>query len=237
MDPLEYIKSYIQVRHVANSALKAGSKIMTKFSLDLTNVNNEHISNTITHRGTIDEDTKDIKGAIIFSNHTSFFDFIIIKKMVDCYCLTDNVDTGIMSTKDYIDKLNIIPYYREDENAGQNAQKIILDLVKKGNKVLVFPEGSIQNGEDMKTFKKGLFHLSYDNKIPMISMNITVESPLNDNYLESLLAYIQIPIEPPIINVYYNEVIMPESHSSFESFYDKCFESVSFGYYEKLGSE
>lgn len=237
MDPLEYIKSYIQVRHVANNALKSGSKIMTKFLLDLTNVNNEHISNTITHKGAMDEDIKDIKGAIIFSNHPSFFDLIIIKKMMDCYCLTDNVDPGIMPTEDYVNKLNIIPYYRDEENAGKNAQELILQLVKKGNKVLVFPEGTLQDGKNIKIFKKGLFHLAYDNNIPMISMNIIVESQLNDNYLESLLAYIQMPIEPPVINVYYNEVITPQSHSSFESFFDKCFESVSFGYYNRFSSE
>lgn len=234
MDLFEYIKSCVHVRKVANGALKAGSKIMIKYLLDLIDVNNEYISNTTIHRGTIEEDIENIKGAIIFSNHPSFFDFIIIKKMINCYCLTDNVDRDIMSSEDYISKLGIIPYYREEENAGKNVQELILRLVKEGNKVLVFPEGSIQDNKVMGKFKKGLFHLAYDNKIPMISMNITVESPLNNNFLESLLGYIQIPIESPAINVYYNEVIYPESHSSFESFFDKCFESVSFGYYDKL---
>lgn len=234
MEILEYVKSGIQVRNVANSALKAHSKIMAKFLLDLMDVNNEHISNTIIHKRNMDEDIKNIKGAIIFCNHSSFFDLIIVKKVIDCYCVTDNVDDAFMTTQDYIDRLHIIPYYRDNENAGKDVQDIILNLVNQGKKVLVFPEGGIQDGKNMRTFKKGLFHLAYDNKIPMISMNIIIESRLGDNYLESILAYIQLPMIPPVINIHYNEIIKPEDESSFDSFYDTCFESVTSGYYNRI---
>lgn len=234
MDFFDFVKNHIQVRNIANGAIKSGSKIMAKYLYDLSDINNSYVSKTEVHKANIDNDTKDIKGAIIISNHPSFFDLVIIKKLLDCYCLTDNVDKDVIPEELYIEYLHIVPYYRDDKNSGSNAKDIILKLVKEGKKVLVFPEGQLQTGEEIRTFKKGLFHMAYDNKIPIISLNILRESKFNDTFLECVLAYIQLPLEPPKTDVYYNEVIYPQEHSSFESFFDTCFESVSNGYYTRL---
>lgn len=237
MEIFNYLKNKLEVRKVANSSLKAGSKVMAKFLIDLMDVSNNFISKTKVNKGTLDEDILNIDKAIIISNHPSFFDFIIIKKAIDCYCLTDNVDSDFLPPEFYINEFHLIPYYKDDKNPGKNAQELILKTVNEGKKVLVLPEGNVQVNTEIKTFKKGVFHLAYDNNIPIISMNIIIDSKFNNKYLESLLAYFQIPIEPPEINLYYNEVIYPKDHTSFESFYDKCFESVSIGYYDRMNEK
>lgn len=234
MDIFNYIKNNIEIRKIANGSLKAGSKIMTKFLLDLMDDNNNFVSKTNLNIGSLNEDIKKLEKSIIISNHPSFFDFVIVKKAIDCYCLTDNVDSDVLPTEYYMNEFHLIPYYKDENNCGKNAQELILKTVNEGKKVLVFPEGTIQTSIDLKTFKKGLFHLAYDNNIPIISMNIIIKSSFDDKYLESLFAYFQIPTEPPEIDVYYNEMIYPKDFTSFESFYDKCFESVSVGYYDRL---
>ena len=207
MEILNYIINKIKIRCLANSSLKAGSKIMAKYLLDLMDVNNNFISKTIVHKGLLDEDLSKLEGAIIISNHPSFFDFIIMKKAIDCYCLTDNVDSDLLPPEFYINELHIIPYYKDDKNAGKNVQQLILETVNKGDKVLVFPEGGIQNKNVLNTFKKGLFHLAYDNNIPIVSMNIIVKSDLH-NFFHLYEEFYHSNQQEHFQNIYHKKIRM-----------------------------
>lgn len=226
-----YIQNFIQVRKIANNSLKAGSKYMQHLLESILDINNVFISNTIVH---FNYDEFNIEGGcIIICNHPSFLDFAIIKKGIDCYCLTDNVDRDCKTTEEYINKYHIIPYYKDEKEGGKNAKEIILQCVNDGKKVLVFPEGKIETTDDVLHFKKGLFEMAYNNSIPIISLNIIYHSDIENNYLRSLVAYFQLPVEPPKIDLYFNEVINPTKYSTFLTFYDKCFESVTNGFYDR----
>lgn len=231
MNFIEFFQDIIQVRKFANGSLKAGSKYMQFLLENILDSNNSFISNTEVHFNK--EDCQIEGGAIIICNHPSFLDFAIVKKGIDCYCLTDNVDREFKTTEEYINNYNVIPYFKDDNNAGSNAKDIILKCVMEGKKVLVFPEGTIEMTEEIIHFKKGLFEMAYNNSIPIVSLNIIYNSDFESNYLRSLVAYFQIPVEPPKIDLYFNEIIYPTRYTSFLSFYDKCFESVTNGYYDK----
>lgn len=231
MEIFKMIKSFIEVRKVANNSLKAGSKYMQHLLENIINSDNNFISNTTVHFSPNEVQIEG--GCIIICNHPSFFDFAIVKKGIDCYCLTDNVNKDCLSTEEYINKYHIVPYYKDTEEAGKNAKETILKCVKEGKSVLVFPEGNIEITNDLSHFKKGLFEMAYNNSIPIISINIIYKSDFDNNYLRSLVAFFEIPIQLPKIDLYFNEIIYPDKYSSFLSFYDKCFESVTNGFYDR----
>ncbi len=228
-DILNFVRNVVQVRNIANSSIKAGSQYM-KFLLEsLLDENNNFISNTSVHFDKIDDD----KSAILISNHPSYLDFAIMKKGINCYCLTDSVDKDLMDTNDYLEKYHIVPYFKDDPNSS-SVKDVILKCVSEGKKVLVFPEGSIQTENEMLHFKMGLFDMAYKNNVPIMSFNIIYDKSIENNYLRSILGFFHLPVLSPKIDLYYNETIYPKDHSSLMSFYDKCFESVSLNYYDKI---
>lgn len=226
-------KMFPDIRRIANDSLLSGSEFARSKITELTNVNNHIIKNTIINdpnniRGQINIiKSPDKKGNIIICNHPSFLDFAILQKAFpDCYCLTDNVDHNVHTTQEYIDKYRIVPYYVDDENAGDDVKELIRNLVFEGKNVLVFPEGSVEYKGEIKSFKKGLFYLAMDHSIPMVCCSLKIESGFRDKFMQSAIYCIGIPVKPPTINLYLNEIIKPEDYMCFDDFFITCYESV-----------
>jgi 1-acyl-sn-glycerol-3-phosphate acyltransferase len=110
---------------------------------------------------------KSKKGIIIISNHVNIYDFIIIRNTIDCYIVAN--DKYIITNK-IKENLEIIPYKILDKKSGNDVKKNILKLINSGKNVLVFPEGRMCNSlkNNLLKFKEGLFHLAYDNNIPIL---------------------------------------------------------------------
>lgn len=231
MDILLTLKNTVKVGAIANSALNAGSEAMLDMLENIMDVNAEFIKNTTIHLKGLPKQNE--KGHVIICNHPSFFDFALIKKCIDCYCVTNSVDKTIHTTEEYLKKYKVIPYYDEGPNSGKNVQKLILQLINQGHNVLVFPQGEIQTEGKMGKLKKGLFHLCFDNKIDILVFTILIKCSIESNYLRSILAYLQIPIESPQINVFYNSCIHSTEHNSFESLYDECSRILLDSYFSK----
>ncbi len=107
------------------------------------------------------------KGIIIISNHVNIYDHIFIRNTIDCYAVAN--EAYILSNK--IKKnFQIIPYKIFDKKSGDVVKKNILELINSGKNVLVFPEGRMCNSfkNNLLKFREGLFHLAYDNDIPIL---------------------------------------------------------------------
>jgi len=124
------------------------------------------------------------KGMIIISNHINIYDFIFIRKIIDCYIVGNDV---FLLYKKVKENLEIIPYKVLNKKSGINVKKTILQLVNSGKNVLVFPEGRMCNSlkNNLLEFKKGLFYLAYNNNIPILmtflysnNNNIAIGHPL-----------------------------------------------------------
>jgi 1-acyl-sn-glycerol-3-phosphate acyltransferase len=107
------------------------------------------------------------KGMIIISNHVNIYDFIFIRNVIDCYVVGNDV---FLINKKVEENLEIISYKILNKKSGTNVKKNILKLINSGKNVLVFPEGRMCNSlkDNLLKFKKGLFHLAYDNNIPIL---------------------------------------------------------------------
>jgi 1-acyl-sn-glycerol-3-phosphate acyltransferase len=226
-------KMFPDIRRIANESLLSGSEFARFKLIELTNVNNHIIRNTIIHDPNNIREQINIsgspgkKGSIIICNHPSFLDFAILQKAFpECYCLTDNVDHNIHTTQEYIDKYRIVPYYVDDENAGDNVKELIRKIISEGKDILVFPEGGVEYTGEINKFKKGLFYLALDHSIPIVCCSLKMESGFKDKLIQSAIYCIGIPVKPPTINLYLNEIIRPENYMCFDDFFVACYESV-----------
>ncbi len=159
-------------------------------------------------------------GNIIICNHSSQLDYGIIKNICNCYCITSNY--GIPN--EVCDKYQFIMYNNNDKEKNGNAVKSkILELIKSGNNVLIFPEGEFSyNKHHIKKFKKGLFHLAYDNKIPIVPIFQIHHNFYDGNYFDAtnIKLYLNMPINNLDVDVTVNKTINPSDFGSFEELYD-----------------
>ena len=65
-----------------------------------------------------------------------------------------------------------IPYKIGDKADGQKTRNIIVDALKDGKNILVFPEGNIHKDGIPKEFKKGTFELAVENKLRILPITI-----------------------------------------------------------------
>jgi len=222
----EILTGFISIKQISTLALGYDCKYYSKLMDSLfTNDLNVEIYNDL---------NVEIKGHIIISNHVSFYDFMIVSKLIECYCVSTIVDKELDKTKKYLENLNIIPYYYEDKNSGEFVKEEIKKLIDSGKNVLVFPEGDLQDGNTIGEFKRGLFHLAYDNKIPILSCNIIFKSKIDNTLIQSMAYFFELPLEEPTIKLYTNEFILPGNFLIFDLFYSKCFTSVRDSYENHL---
>jgi len=157
-------------------------------------------------------------GYIIISNHSSSLDYGIIKNICNCYCIIGNL---FSSLPDLYDKYQYI-LYTINEN-GSSVKKQILKLIRSGNNILSFPEGRISNNKNtLFKFKKGLFYLAYDNKIPILPI-FQKHHNFNDvtYFMKQIIDYfLDIPINNLEVDVTISKTINPSDFASFEEFYD-----------------
>lgn len=119
-------------------------------------------------------------GYIIVSNHVNVSDVVLIRNKIDCYVVCkDSIISKEYPYLNCIDEiffnnLKLIPYKRNSTKSGNVVKEKILSITSKGENVLVFPEGTSKMNchTGILPFKKGLFYLAYENKIPILPVVI-----------------------------------------------------------------
>jgi 1-acyl-sn-glycerol-3-phosphate acyltransferase len=179
-------------------------------------------------------ENSEFMGRIIISNHSCFLDYAIVKRHVDCYCVA-NIRTFMshaVTDDELFNRFKIIAY-DYSPSGGVKVKRRILDVVNSGQNVLVFPEGysvrsSSRSEVPLKPFKRGLFHLAYENGIPIVPVSQWHYNNTNIHYFDHFLDDVILgrPIQDMNVDVFIGHEINPSECDSFEAFYDRCFRSV-----------
>jgi 1-acyl-sn-glycerol-3-phosphate acyltransferase len=129
---------------------------------------------------------------LIMSNHHSGLDYVVISFAINYYTndnkkiytivkhniFGDNTDNNMVSNflglfKDRLyNFFNFLPYVRDDKDSGDEIKKMMLDVVKKNNTVLLFPEGESTREGIPKAFKPGSFRLCTENDIWILPISL-----------------------------------------------------------------
>ncbi len=201
------------------------------------------------------------RGFITISNHVNVLaDFILINSIIDAYTIAgaeiflDN--EKIMNLyNNLVNKCNIILYatyavkqkYKNYEDRfnnvkldGQSVQQQILEKINKGTNIIVFPEGCFSHKNRLYKFQKGLFHLAYENKIPLLPLIIDYKN--NSYYEDKHLDFISLESQLKSINTHMTDdagidvnilkFIYPEDFDTFDEFYKNAFTVMNTKYIE-----
>jgi lyso-ornithine lipid O-acyltransferase len=117
------------------------------------------------------------KAAVIVSNHRSYLDVIMIpcnntfafvaKASVKKWPLIGQGATNVSTI--WVD--------RDDPDSRKNTRIAILDRLKDGKSIIIFPEGTTNIGPEVLPFKPGMFHAAAGNNIPAIPVALEYQKP------------------------------------------------------------
>lgn len=79
-----------------------------------------------------------------------------------------------------------IPYKRGDKADGKKTRNIIVDSLKNGKNVLVFPEGTQHRNGIPQEFRKGTFELAVEHKLRILPITIKYEKDIGKEKGEPL---------------------------------------------------
>ena len=165
------------------------------------------------------------KGTIIISNHVNVTDILLIRNKINCYVISkstlisDDFNGIKIIEKEFFQNLNLIPYKRCDKKDGKNVKKKILTLIKNKKNVLVFPEGTSQINCQHKLlpFKKGLFHIAYDNNIPILPIVLYYTDKNYGVDKNKDFKIFDILKNESDVFIYFNPIIYPKKYSSVDN--------------------
>jgi 1-acyl-sn-glycerol-3-phosphate acyltransferase len=183
-------------------------------------------------------DFKPIKnnGFIIISNHINLTDVCIISKMINCHV----VAKSSVITKEYpqlkllehtlYKNLNLISYKRGNKKSGEKVKNKILSYIKNKENVLIFPEGTSSKNcyAGLHKFKKGIFHLAYENNIRILPIILFYES--NDCGVvanKQNLNFFKIFNDTSDIHTQMLNFMYPKNFENFDLYYDYIFNTMN----------
>ena len=110
------------------------------------------------------------KGFIVICNHLNYVDLFIVRSLINCKVIARNTILKIGDKKNF----NTIWYEKGNNKSGLYVKKKILTAINNKEVVLIFPEGKFNSNikNNLNNFKPGLFHLAYENKIPILMSTI-----------------------------------------------------------------
>jgi len=108
------------------------------------------------------------KPALYVSNHRGILDFYITMKYLNAYTLS----------KDEVKDIPILGYsagltgvffvVRDNRNSRQATRDAIVEILKSGYNVLLYPEGTVNSGQTTKIFSKGAFEEAAKHGFPVV---------------------------------------------------------------------
>ena len=115
------------------------------------------------------------QGAVLMANHSSFLDITA--------CFVSSPTPIVYLAKASLRKVPLLGganarvgtvfVDRGNKKSALNAIKTLVNTVKNGRSVVVFPEGTRSKTGELKPFKKGGFHLAVQASAPVVPVHIT----------------------------------------------------------------
>ncbi len=183
------------------------------------------------------------RGCLILSNHnTMLSDYVLIRSVIDAHTVAaaevfSEYSEYVSKYHDIVStKAKLIGYKRinstNTESNGEEVKLKIVNNIKNGNHVIVFPEGKMTHGPSLQPFKKGIFYLAYENKIPILPIILDYKNEI----------YFSCHKEPQRINYHMLDdcgidvnllnLIYPEDFNSFDKFFNHTYKVMNGIYVE-----
>ena len=109
----------------------------------------------------INHEKLDIKNNIILANHTSYFDIPILVKAIPAMQIKNTYAIGKKSVSGVKYVFHGIPViWIEDEREANEIFKKTSDLLRQGKSIVIFPEGSRSEDNEMHEFKLGAAYVA-----------------------------------------------------------------------------
>ena len=113
----------------------------------------------------------------------------------------------------------LISYIRGNSKSGMECKEIIKKTIKSHN-IIIMPEGTSTMCGIPKAFKKGIFYLAYENKIPIIPLSLKYNRDIGINPGDKINLSNWVDIEA---NIYVHDEINPEDFNNPDELHNYCF--------------
>ncbi len=153
---LVYAISRIVFKHTKESGLKLRRIWITYFAYPILNIH------------TMVKGAPPTTGVLYIANHRSFADPIVISKFLNAFIIAKAEVASYPVINKGIEVTGIIYVKREDKNSRTSARKAFVDVIKKGQNVLVYPEGTVSRTQKTLPFKKGTFYEAIKEDIAVV---------------------------------------------------------------------
>ncbi len=112
-------------------------------------------------------------GAIFIATHQSSLDYPLLGSFISRYLTITNINTELIPIVSAISKL-IGVRYTNSKNIGKFSiiYKEMENALKNNRNIIIFPEGTRDDGKNLKPFKKSAFRLSKNSNKPIVPIII-----------------------------------------------------------------
>ena len=177
-------------------------------------------------------------GLLIMANHYSGIDFPIIASMFDTRniytvvkadLINDPANNHIVATllaslnSAFMRALHFIPYKRGDREDGALVKNTIVDTLKDGHNVLIFPEGTTHRDGVPKKFKQGIFHLAYDNAVQILPITLKYTNNIGAEAGDPLVFATYFDTE---VTVYLHDIVNSAEESDAQTLKERVFKTI-----------
>lgn len=109
------------------------------------------------------------KRLLYLSNHTSFFDTIVLQAVLPAGTLFLAKAELLNATfiRSFIKRLGHLTITRQDIKSGEEQMQKITKVLKQGKSVVIYPEGTFSYARGVQRFKLGAFTLAKENNVPI----------------------------------------------------------------------
>lgn len=186
----------------------------------------------------IKQENKKGQGVIVMMNHYTGIDPLFLYNYIDFYSIVKNELLGEVINEDeswlltymkdeFFEKTKCIPYKRGNKKSGEEIKKYILENTQSGKNILIFPEGTTQECfKKPLPFKKGIFELAYENKIPIFSVSVNYSKDIGLSKRKGF-DLVDVILKKPDAKIIFNGIFYPKYYSSMESLYFDVYDSIS----------
>lgn len=115
------------------------------------------------------------KGKLFVSNHCSYLDIIVIGRKIPVR-FTPKSDIKKWPALGLLTNISLPVYIERKGSKALEQKKIINSVIESGDNIIIFPEGTTNNGQIVKPFKTSLFSV--------VEGNDTIIQPIAISYVE-----------------------------------------------------
>ena len=115
--------------------------------------------------------------ALYICNHRSFADPIILLKHLDAFVIAKAEVASYPVINKGAELTGIVYVKRENKDSRQATRDMMIDILKSGHNVLIYPEGTVGKEKETLEFKKGAFIACAKEGFPVVPVALEYQSP------------------------------------------------------------